>query len=95
MNSLAGDYLDGNAAAGELATIFCMDITVAEGQCASCGATKRFADARVYMGGPGLVARCSRCENVLLRFVQVEKRVLLDARGMTYIVFAEPEGNDR
>ena len=35
------DYLDGNAAAGELSNIFTMDVTAAEGQCAHCGATKR------------------------------------------------------
>jgi hypothetical protein len=28
------DYLDGNAAAGELSNIFAMDVTSAEGQCA-------------------------------------------------------------
>jgi Family of unknown function (DUF6510) len=39
------DYLDGNAAAGELGEIFAMDITVAEGQCAHCGTTRRFAGA--------------------------------------------------
>jgi len=43
------DYLDGNAAAGELSNIFAMDVTAAEGQCAHCGATKRFAEAHLYM----------------------------------------------
>jgi Family of unknown function (DUF6510) len=33
------DYLDGNAAAGELSNIFAMDVTSAEGQCAHCGAS--------------------------------------------------------
>ncbi len=81
------DYLDGNAAAGELGEIFAMDITVAEGQCAQCGATKRFAEAHLYMGGPGLVARCAVCEQVLLRLVALRERVLLDVRGMTYLGF--------
>ena len=39
------DHLDGNAAAGELSSIFAIDVTAAEGQCANCGATKRFAEA--------------------------------------------------
>src|SRR2546429_4107520 len=39
--SLTFNYLDGNAAAGELSRIFAMDLTAAEGQCAHCGARKR------------------------------------------------------
>jgi Family of unknown function (DUF6510) len=87
MNSDSYDYLDGNAAAGELSKIFVMDVTAAEGQCAHCGATKRFAEARLYMQCPGVVARCSVCEHVLLRLVTVRERVLLDVRGMTYLRF--------
>ena len=83
--SLQTDYLDGNAAAGELSEIFAMDVTAAEGQCAHCGATKRFAEAHVYMHGPGLVARCAVCEQVLLRIVGLDQCVLLDVRGMTYL----------
>jgi hypothetical protein len=79
------DYLDGNAAAGELSKIFAIDVTAAEGQCAQCGAKKRFAEAHVYMRGPGVVARCVVCENVLLRLASVRQRVFLDARGMTYL----------
>lgn len=83
--SLQTDYLDGNAAAGELSEIFAMDVTAAEGRCAHCAATKRFAEAHVYMHGPGLVARCAVCEQVLLRIVSLDQRVLLDVRGMTYL----------
>ena len=79
------DYLDGNAAAGELSKIFTMDVTAAEGQCAHCGAIKRFAEAHLYMQCPGIVARCAACEHVLLRFVNVRQRVFLDLRGMTYL----------
>jgi hypothetical protein len=79
------DYLDGNAAAGELSSIFAMDVTAAEGKCAHCGATNRFAEAHVYMRGPGVVARCGSCEHVLLRLVNVRRRVFLDVRGMTYL----------
>jgi hypothetical protein len=79
------NYLDGNAAAGELSRIFVMDVTAAKGQCANCGATKRFADAHVYMQSPGVVARCAVCQHVLLRLVNVRDRVFLDLRGMTYL----------
>jgi hypothetical protein len=85
MSSNSYDYVDGNAAAGDLSKIFAVDVTAAEGQCAHCGATKRFADAHLYMQSPGIVARCPVCEHVLLRLVNVRQRVLLDLRGMTYL----------
>jgi hypothetical protein len=86
------NYLDGNAAAGELSRIFAMDITSAEGQCASCGAKRRFAEAHLYSHCPGLVARCALCGHVLMRFANVQGRVFLDLRGMTYLsVDAEPQ----
>jgi hypothetical protein len=101
MSSHTYDYLDGNAAAGELSKIFALDLTTAEGQCAHCGARKRFAEAHVYMQSPGVVARCAVCQNVLLRVVSVRQRVFLDLRGMTYLnldtahvqpsVFAQPD----
>ena len=86
--SAAIDYLDGNAAAGELSKVFTVDVTAAEGQCVHCGAKRRFAEAHLYMGGPGIVARCAVCENVLLRLVNVRQRVLLDVRGMAYFSLA-------
>ena len=85
MNSHHDDYLDGNAAAGELSKIFLMDVTAAEGRCAHCGATKHFAEAHLYMQCPGIVARCAVCDDVLLRLVSIGERVFLDLRGMTYL----------
>jgi len=81
------DYLDGNAAAGELSSILAMDVTTAQSQCANCGATKHFAEAHVYMQAPGVVARCAVCEHVLLRVVNVRHRVFLDMHGMTFLSF--------
>jgi len=86
MNLDTYDYLDGNAAAGELSNIFTMDVTAARGQCAHCGAMKRFAEAHLYMQGPGLVARCCVCEHVLLRVVNARQRVFLDVRGMRCLI---------
>jgi hypothetical protein len=87
MSSQTYNYLDGNAAAGELSKIFAIDVTAAEAQCAHCGATKRFAETHLYMHGPGVVARCVACQHVLLRLVNVRQRVFLDVRGMTYLSF--------
>ncbi|MFZ0583538.1 MAG: DUF6510 family protein [Candidatus Acidiferrales bacterium] len=94
MNSHAYDYLDGNAAAGELSNLFAMDVTAAEGQCAHCGTERRFADAHLYMQAPGIVARCAVCHNILLRLASVRGRVLLDLRGMTYLSFHTPQLQD-
>jgi hypothetical protein len=85
MTFFTSNYLDGNAAAGELSKIFAIDLTAAEGQCAHCGARKRFAEAHVYMQSPGIVARCTVCQHVLLRLVSVRHRVFLDLQGMAYV----------
>ena len=79
------NYVDGNAAGGELSRIFAVDITSAKGQCANCGAKRRFAEAHLYSHSPGLVARCALCGHVLLRLVNVGERVLLDLTGMRYL----------
>ena len=81
------NYLDGNAAAGELSKIFAVDITSAEGQCANCGTKRRFAETHLYANCPGLVARCALCEHVLLRLVHVQERLILDLSGMSYLIF--------
>jgi len=88
------NYLDGNAAAGELSRIFAMDLTSAEGQCANCGAKRHFAEAHLYVRCPGLVARCALCEHVLLRFVNAGGRLLLDLRGMTYLALDTSQFQD-
>ena len=85
MSSYNDDHLDGNAAAGELSNLFAVDITAAEGQCSYCGAARPFAQAHLYLNGPGLVARCADCENVLLRLVKARQRVWLDLQGMAYL----------
>jgi len=85
MNSDTYNYLDGNAAAGELSRIFTMDVTAAEGCCAQCGTIKRFAEAHLYVQCPGVVARCPVCQHVLLRLVNVGQQVFLDVRGLTYL----------
>jgi hypothetical protein len=78
-------YLDGNAAAGALREIFAVDLTTATAQCAGCGRTGVFAEARVYLDAPGMVARCSGCDSVLLRVVSRPSDTYLDLRGLTYL----------
>ncbi|GAA3542293.1 DUF6510 family protein [Kribbella ginsengisoli] len=81
-------YLDGNAAAGTLRELFAVDITAAIGQCAGCGRTGVFAETHVFMDAPGLVARCSGCDDVLLRVVATPTDTYLDLRGLTYLRFS-------
>ena len=85
MSSDTYNYLDGNAAAGELSRVFAMDVTAAQGRCANCGAIRRFAEAHLYIRGPGVVARCPECQHVLLRLASVGKSVFLDVKGLTYL----------
>src|SRR6185295_17222313 len=63
--------LDGNALGGELYDVFGEDMTAAVATCAGCGAVFRVAEVAVYLGGPGAVARCRRCDTVLVALVTV------------------------
>lgn len=78
-------YLDGNAAAGALSELFAVDITAAITRCAACGQIGVFADSRVYMDAPGMVARCRGCDSVLVRVVTTGSETYLDLRGLTYL----------
>jgi Family of unknown function (DUF6510) len=75
------DAVDGNAMAGLFAETFGIDVTTATVTCAACGDAGRFAETKVYEGGPGSVARCRRCEAVLARLVRTPADVWLDLRG--------------
>jgi hypothetical protein len=74
--------LDGNATAGILETIFPFDMTIAEGTCANCGATKPLATAAAYMSQMGAVMRCPTCDSVLIRAANVRGRYMLDLQGL-------------
>jgi hypothetical protein len=85
-----GAYLDGNALAGALGELFAVDVTAAIGQCVSCGTSGAIAQARLYTGGPGLVARCHACGEVVLRLARGPGRAWLDLRGITCLELAVP-----
>ncbi len=78
-------FLDGNAAAGPLSQIFAFDPTRARGQCVGCGTVAMLAQAHVFDRSPGLVVRCSSCENVLMRLVSGAGRTWLDFTGLAYL----------
>ena len=83
-------WVDGNDLAGAVGELLAGDLTIAEGRCESCGAQAMLAEARVFDRAPGLVARCSACDAVLLRIVHAPDRVWLDLRGLTYLQLRYP-----
>ena len=64
------DALDGNAIAGSLREHFGIEMTSERGTCVFCGATGQVAELRVYVSGPGAVARCPSCGSAVLALVR-------------------------
>jgi uncharacterized protein DUF6510 len=77
--------LDGNAIAGDLVEIFGVDLTGATGVCAHCGDSAFVAEAVVYMRGPGRVARCRTCGQVLMVLVTIRGITCVDLLGIAEI----------
>lgn len=80
--------LDANATAGLLFEIFGAEMTASPTECASCGNSGEIGALLAFTQGPGIVLRCSTCENVVLRIVQTPEAVYLDARGAVYLRLA-------
>jgi Family of unknown function (DUF6510) len=88
---MTDDWVDGNKLAGGMLELFGSDVTVARGRCVDCGREGMIAEAHVYYRAPGMVARCSGCDAVLMRLVRGPGRAWLDMRGVAYLEFALPE----
>jgi hypothetical protein len=80
--------LDANATAGLLYEIFGVEMTASPTECANCGNEGEIGELLAFVQGPGIVLRCSTCENVVLRIVQTPEAVYLDARGAVYLRLA-------
>jgi hypothetical protein len=74
--------LDGNAAGGILREIFPFEMTLVEGTCNHCSATRAVGELTVYMSSMGTVMRCPACDNVLIRIVSTKGRYWLDMQGV-------------
>lgn len=83
-------FVDGNAAGGELLSVFSVDVTGAHGQCAACGNVGSLAQSRVYAFEPGIVLRCAACEHPLVRIARGTGRTWLDVRGLIYLELRTP-----
>jgi hypothetical protein len=77
--------LDANATAGLLYEIFGVEMTASPTECAHCGNEGEIGELLAFTRGPGIVLRCSTCENVVLRIVQTSEAIYLDARGAVYL----------
>jgi hypothetical protein len=74
--------LDGNAIAGDLIEVLGFDLAAATCACASCGTSGFFAEAVVYTRGPGRVARCRACGELLVVLVTIRGITCVDLRGI-------------
>lgn len=77
--------LDANATAGLLYEIFGAEMTASPAECAHCGNEGEVGALLAFTRGPGIVLRCSTCENVVLRIVRTPAAIYLDARGAVYL----------
>ncbi|MFC5748377.1 DUF6510 family protein [Actinomadura rugatobispora] len=71
-------HLDGNALAGPLSLLFVPEMTLASGQCGTCGHSDLLVRAPLYTQAPGQVMRCPVCGEVTLRLVVTPDRFRLD-----------------
>ena len=86
----SGSRVDGNALAGPLGRVFSVDVTTAGLTCVGCGRQQVLAALEVYDGGPGLVARCSGCRDVMIRVATTGSSMYLDLRGTVSMRLAIP-----
>jgi len=77
--------LDGNAAAGPLATIFGHEMTTAHAVCAGCGVGSPVGSLLAYDPGLGIILRCPECDMALIRVSRVRSGYWLDMRGTSVL----------
>jgi hypothetical protein len=77
--------LDANATAGLLYEIFGVEMTASPTECAGCGNEGEIGELLAFTHGPGIVLRCSACEQVVMRIVKTSDEIFLDVRGAVYL----------
>lgn len=75
--------LDGNVLAGPLSQVMIGEATAARGRCAACGDVAVLAQCVVYAGRGRYVARCRRCDAVLLTIIEADGDVRFTMNGVT------------
>lgn len=81
-------WLDGNAAAGILASVFVLDATRARIVCAGCGHAAAVAEQRAFALELGAILRCPTCAGVTLRIAVTRHGCFVDMRGAEVLHFA-------
>src|SRR5262245_42660698 len=81
--------LDGNAIAGDVLEVLGVDLSAWRCACEACGTSSFFAEAVVYMHGPGRVARCRACGELLMVLVTIRGITCVDLSGIAGL---QPEG---
>jgi ribosomal protein S27AE len=76
------EALDGNAIAGSLYELFDDEMTAETGICQSCGKASVLAEVRVYVRGPGSVARCPSCGSVLFVIADIAGAIRINLDGI-------------
>jgi hypothetical protein len=79
--------LDGNAAASLLQEVFLPDITIAQIECAACGAIGGVGSLRLYAAPMGAVLRCTHCDAILMRAVRTRRGRWLEMTGARHLRF--------
>jgi hypothetical protein len=74
--------LDGNAIAGDLIDALGFDLAATRCVCAFCANERFFAESVVYLRGPGPVARCRACGEILAVLVTIRDVTCVDLRGI-------------
>ena len=92
MSDPAPNYLDGNAAAGVLASLFVGEMTAAIVTCAGCNATGPLATLRNYCHGMGLVLRCPGCDTAVIRLTVIDGQHRIDLRGIAQLRCGRADG---
>jgi Family of unknown function (DUF6510) len=82
--------LDGNAVAGLLSEVFALEMTACPCRCAHCGAEGPIGALLAFTHAPGVVLRCPGCEQVVLRLVETDDALHLDARGAACLRLIRP-----
>ena len=52
---------------------------------AGCGAEAQIGEARAFVEAPGLVLRCSSCDNALVVLVRTDDRYVLGMSGLAWL----------
>jgi hypothetical protein len=75
-------HLDGNAIAGDLASVFGADLTEMLGSCMFCHARGALAELVVYRTAMGSVGRCPTCGEVLVIVAERRDRPVVSLVGI-------------